>query len=387
MRKSCGSTSSSRSTCTMFGATSSSRPPRAAAGRSRLAGANVSYWPRTREARNDSSIPSSTPVTLPPTAPSTAPPGTEERRSSIFCSSGLSTARNPATLALIQPARSTTSTGVSCPWRSCSVPGSPSVSGRTMRVNARTCSSEDFACRRNSATIARASSRLTSGPGRTNRVAVATARFQSTISTPPMLVMGSRYVGASAWGSAARCACGGPGRFLGAGSLPDAALFAPAAGGGRCAAPFWRGFPDPRCWFAFGCGVVYACGGRRPLRGAVKVRGRACAAGRSGPPPSVGRVGGGGRGEGGGWLGAAPYGLGPVRCVAGCGAGLAGTGSVGGWVRRRGVGLGFGQVRFRQNVAETAIRAMPPIVAVHGSHPVRSVAGAVVGPVPKYCLV
>ncbi|BAU84242.1 hypothetical telomeric sfiI 20 protein 3 [Streptomyces laurentii] len=113
-RKSRGVTSSSRSTWTMLGATSSSRPPPpAAAGRSRVAGAKVSYWPRMREARKDRSMPSSTPVTLPPTALRTAPPGVPERRSRILSSSGVRSSRKPATLALTQPARSTTRTGVS----------------------------------------------------------------------------------------------------------------------------------------------------------------------------------------------------------------------------------------------------------------------------------
>ncbi|CAM5391439.1 hypothetical protein SGLAM104S_00548 [Streptomyces glaucescens] len=134
-RKSCGGTSSSRSTWTMFGATSSSRPPPPApAGRSRVAGAKVSYWPRTREARKDSSMPSSTPVTLPPTAPRTAPPGELPRRSCIFSSSGRRISRKPATFARTQPGRSTTRTGVS--W----------VSSVPIRVKPRTCSSEALAC-------------------------------------------------------------------------------------------------------------------------------------------------------------------------------------------------------------------------------------------------
>ncbi len=132
-------------------------------------------------------MPSSTPVTLPPTAPSTAPPGVSPRRSCILSSSGLSSSRKPATFARTQPGRSTTRTGVSC--------GGPSV---PIRVKPRTCSSDALACRRSSATMALASSRLTSGPGRTSRVAVATARFQSTISAPPMLVMRQPYVSAAA---------------------------------------------------------------------------------------------------------------------------------------------------------------------------------------------
>ncbi len=190
-RKSCGSTSSSRSTWTMLGATRSSRPPPfSPAGRSREAGAKVSYWPRTREDMKDSSMPTSTPVTLPPTAPRTAPPGVPLRRSCILSSSGLSSSRKPATLARTQPGRSTTRTGVSC------APASPS------RVKPRTCSSEALACLRSSVTTARASSRLTSGPGRTKRVAVATARFQSTIpdAAPPMRVMSSTVRERCRWG-------------------------------------------------------------------------------------------------------------------------------------------------------------------------------------------
>lgn len=161
------------------------------AGSSRVAGANVSYWPSTRDARNDSSIPTSTPVTLPPTVPSAIPPMPPGRRSCILPSSGLRISRKPATFAFTQPTRSTMSTGVPFVCASASP---------YMRVNARTCSSEERACLRNSATIARASSPLTSGPGRINRCAVATARFQSTISAPPTLVMPSRYVAAPALG-------------------------------------------------------------------------------------------------------------------------------------------------------------------------------------------
>lgn len=69
-----------------------------------------------------------------------------------------------------------------------------------IRVNSRTCRSEVLACLRSSATTARASSRLTSGPGRTSLVAVATARFQSTISAPPKLVMRQPYVDLRAGG-------------------------------------------------------------------------------------------------------------------------------------------------------------------------------------------
>ncbi|GAA3483765.1 hypothetical protein GCM10018966_082970 [Streptomyces yanii] len=129
-------------------------------------------------------MPNSTPVTLEPTAPSTAPPGLLERRFSIFARSGRSSSRKPATFALIQPARSTTRTGVS----------SGSAPSGIIRVKERTCSSDALACLRSSATTSRASSRLMSGPGRTSRVAVATARFQSTISAPPMLVMRQPYV-------------------------------------------------------------------------------------------------------------------------------------------------------------------------------------------------
>lgn len=135
-RKSWGSTSSSRSTWTMFGATRRSLPPPfSPAGSSLVAGAKVSYCPRTRDDRNDSSMPSSTPVTLPPTAPRTAPPGVVPRRSCILSSRGFRSSRNPATFARTQPGRSTTRMGVS--WRS-SVP---------IRVKPRTCSSEAFACR------------------------------------------------------------------------------------------------------------------------------------------------------------------------------------------------------------------------------------------------
>ncbi len=153
-------------------------------------------------------MPSSTPVTLPPTAPRTAPPEAPARRSCILPRSGWSSSRKPATLALTQPARSTTRTGVS---------GTADPSG-IIRVNSRTCRSEVLACRRSSATTARASSRVTSGPGRTSRVAVATARFQSTISAPPMLVMRQPYVDRPSGGPPTkrsrrpRPACRGPSR-------------------------------------------------------------------------------------------------------------------------------------------------------------------------------
>ena len=175
-RKSCGSTSSSRSTWTMLGATSSSRPGGVGSASSSVdrsagtsAAAKVSYWPRTREDMNASSIPTSRPVTLPPMTPSAAPPGSSERRACIRSVSGVMIVRKPATLALTQPGRSTTRTGVP-------------PCGEPMPVNSRTWCSDAAACRRSSATAARASSRLTSGPGRTSRVAVDTARFQSTMS-------------------------------------------------------------------------------------------------------------------------------------------------------------------------------------------------------------
>ena len=58
-RKSVGSASSSRSTCTMFGATSSSRPS---------GSWNGSNWPSTLPPRNPSRPPTSAPVTWEPTA-------------------------------------------------------------------------------------------------------------------------------------------------------------------------------------------------------------------------------------------------------------------------------------------------------------------------------
>ena len=58
-RKSCGSAPSSRSTCTMLGATSSSRPD---------GSKNGSNWPSTLPARKPSSAPTSAPVTREPTA-------------------------------------------------------------------------------------------------------------------------------------------------------------------------------------------------------------------------------------------------------------------------------------------------------------------------------
>ena len=125
------------------GAACRRRRDRGPAGRSRVAGAKVSYWPRTREDRKDSSMPSSTPVTLPPTAPSTAPPGVLPRRSCILSSSGLRSLAEPGDVRP-DPARAVDDEDGGVVRRS-----SPPI-----RVKPRTCSSEALACRRSSATTA-----------------------------------------------------------------------------------------------------------------------------------------------------------------------------------------------------------------------------------------
>ncbi len=99
-RKSAGSTCSSRSTWTMFGATSSSRPWGAWKG---------SNWPSTLLARKPSSSPTSAPVTRDPTARET-PLGAPFLSDSLSIT-GPRTVEKPSALACTHPRRSTTSTG------------------------------------------------------------------------------------------------------------------------------------------------------------------------------------------------------------------------------------------------------------------------------------
>ena len=155
IRKSCGSASSSRSACTMLGATSSSRPaPPPAKG---------SNCPSTLCARNASSPPTSSPVTREPTARAQGvTPLTVASRSS----SGSARTAKPSTLACTHRARSTTSTGVR-------------LGSASSPVKLETCSRERAAARRSPATASSASSAETTGPGRTSDWPALTARSQS----------------------------------------------------------------------------------------------------------------------------------------------------------------------------------------------------------------
>ena len=99
-RKSDGSASSWRSTCTMFGATSNSRP---------CGSENGSNCPRTRDARKPSSAPTSAPVTREPMA-CVIPLGGPFFAAS-FAATGSMIFANPSALAWIQAGRSMTSTG------------------------------------------------------------------------------------------------------------------------------------------------------------------------------------------------------------------------------------------------------------------------------------
>src|SRR5262245_45805874 len=91
------------------------------------------------------------------------------RWSTILATSGCMIVRNPSALARTHPRRSTTTTGA------------VAVFARRP-VKERTRPSERRAFSRSSVTTSRACRPETSGPGRTNRFAVATARSQSTIS-------------------------------------------------------------------------------------------------------------------------------------------------------------------------------------------------------------
>ena len=161
-RKSVGSTPSSRSTWTMLGATSSSRP----------AGSwNGSNWPSTREPRKPSSSPTSAPVTRDPIARPSGPgaPFFDE----ILSTSGVRMVAKPSALACTQPARSTTRTGA---VRS---PALRPVKSRTRPVDL-------SASARSSATAASAWAREISGPSPANRDPIRTARSQSIIAVGPV---------------------------------------------------------------------------------------------------------------------------------------------------------------------------------------------------------
>src|SRR6185437_10189410 len=106
-------------------------------------------------------------------------------RSASRSASGSSTVRNPPTLALIQPGRSTTATGPTAPWL-------------VSPVNSRTGCWTTAVRPRNSATTARASARLTCGPCLANRTPVEIATSQSIICA---LLTGLPYVLAEGNGS------------------------------------------------------------------------------------------------------------------------------------------------------------------------------------------
>ena len=157
-RKSAGSTSSSRSTWTTLGATRSSRP---------FGSKKGSNWPSTRLDMKPSSPPTSAAVIREPTAWVNAPG--LPRRSVILSITGESRVAKPSAFAWIQAGRSTTSTGA---VRS---PASRPVNPRTYAV-------ERSAPARSSATVAAASSWLTTGPEPAIRDPSVTASCQSTIS-------------------------------------------------------------------------------------------------------------------------------------------------------------------------------------------------------------
>ena len=109
------------------------------------------------------------PVARDPIVPKTEPAaGTALPRSASLSASGSSTTRNPPTLALIQPGRSTTATGPTAPWL-------------VSPVNSRTGCWTTAVRPRSSATTARASARLTCGPCLANRTPVEIATSQSII--------------------------------------------------------------------------------------------------------------------------------------------------------------------------------------------------------------
>src|SRR5580693_4765378 len=113
--------------------------------------------------------PACTPVTREPTVPTTEPAvGMTLARSASCTASGSSTTRNPLTLALIQPGRSTTATGPTAPWL-------------VSPVRSRTGCCTTAVRPRSSATTARASVRLTCGPCLANLTPVEIAMSQSII--------------------------------------------------------------------------------------------------------------------------------------------------------------------------------------------------------------
>ena len=173
-RKSCGSTSSCRSACTMLGATSISRP---AAGTSPFAPAdpsqNGSNWPSTLPDMNDIRAPISAPLTFDPMA-RVAPVGALPSDSRRVSTGSIST-RNVARLASTHRRRSTTRTGASADV--------PFCVGACSSVNSRTGASDVAAASRSSATTSATCSGLMSGPGLESRVAVWSATFQSIMAS------------------------------------------------------------------------------------------------------------------------------------------------------------------------------------------------------------
>ena len=169
-RKSVGSAPISRSTWTMLGATSSSRPSGAW---------NGSNCPSTLEPRNPSTPPTSAPVILEPIAAVTPVGGFFSVSLSTI---GVSRVAKASALACTHPARSTTSTGAE--WSRAVSP-----------VNSRTSPVERSAPARSSATAALASPALTDGPSPAMREPMETARSQSTISARGDRVMGPTYPG------------------------------------------------------------------------------------------------------------------------------------------------------------------------------------------------
>ncbi len=163
--KSSGGTWSSRSTATMLGATSSSRPPAGALEPSASA-AKGSYWPRTLLDRNARTAPSWLPVMAPLTlaaAGLTLP----RRLSSILSMAGLSITAKLCVLALAQLARSTTRTEESRRSRAASRP-----------VISWTYGTEASARRRRLSTASPISAGLSVGPADASRAAVDAARSQ-----------------------------------------------------------------------------------------------------------------------------------------------------------------------------------------------------------------
>ena len=165
-RKSCGSTFSCRSACTMLGATSIRRPPALLS--LVVPSQNGSNCPSTLPDMNDISAPISAPLSLEPMARA-APLGalpSDSRRAST----GSMRMRNVARFASTQRRRSTTRMGAS-------------AETACRSVNSRTGASDFAAASRSSATTSATCSGLISGPGLDSRVAVWSATFQSIMTS------------------------------------------------------------------------------------------------------------------------------------------------------------------------------------------------------------